>query len=259
MWVGPARATKREPTTPNVPVQPSLPITRRDNPAPSSRGDGTVPAARPSRRGVYLVVGLAASALFVGGAALGLTGSSSVTTAADDGLPSPTSTAKNAPVRTAGGREQIPSCSVRGASVVATSTASDGVDEAGATVSYEAFQLIDGDQETAWRVPGRGVGESISITFPRVCRLSSLGVLNGYAKFDPFSGADRWTQNRRVSEVNWTAGGRSGVQRLDVQSRTRQSFGIQPVDVASVTMTIVDSYPAITERDFVALSEVYVS
>src|SRR5690606_14838142 len=66
-------------------------------------------------------------------------------------------------------------------SVAATSTAPSGIDSGGTEVSYEAFNLIDGRADTAWRTAGDGVGEVLSFEIPG-SRLTAVGLIPGYDK-----------------------------------------------------------------------------
>lgn len=226
-------------------------------------GSTIPPGPPPPRRrsAVPVVVGLIVAALVVGSVTVGLLLRSRDAVAGTPGGGSvPVPGTRTTPRQTvAAERETAAGCSLRGAVVEASGTATPGVDDSGAPISYDASNLIDGDPATAWRVPGRGIGESITVSFPRACSLTSLDVLNGYLKSDPVTGVDRWAQNRRVSQVAWRAGDESGTRTLDFQSRSTQTLTIGPVEVTSVTLTIVGSAPDVTERDFVALSEVLVS
>jgi hypothetical protein len=138
--------------------------------------------------------------------------------------------------------------------VAASATAQDSVDGAGDPVSFAAEQLIDDDPTTAWRVPGDGVGQSIVFTLPGRTHLHQIAVIPGYAKRDPVTGEDRFSQNRRVRRLAVTLDDRSGSLDLDPDSPALQKF---EVDSVTSTVTIqIESTTAPAPRDFAAMSEV---
>lgn len=151
--------------------------------------------------------------------------------------------------------QSMPLCDLGSASISATSTAPDGIDASERTVSYAAQNLIDGDSSTAWRTPGTGVGEVITLDFPEPCRLSSISLLNGYHKVDFNDSTDRWKQNRRVSRLEVRSGSKVETAELDAGSRTWQVIGFGADGVSQLTLQILGSAPAKPARDFTAMSE----
>jgi hypothetical protein len=138
--------------------------------------------------------------------------------------------------------------------VTADSTAPASVDDSGVRVTYDAANLVDGRADTAWRTPGDATGQSLHFSFGRPVHLASVGLLPGYAKADASTGADRFTQNRRVVAVAWQADdGTSVVQDL----RDERSVQTTPFDATTsgLTMTILATTPP-GDRDFTAISEV---
>lgn len=150
----------------------------------------------------------------------------------------------------------VSACNVDLAYVTASSTAEPGVDSAGDRVTYAATNLLDGDSATAWRTPGRGIGETITFEFEGPCRLTAIYVLNGYHKTDSEDGSDRWTQNRRVSSFLVHAGESTYFAELDADSRDWQSLELDGLPVESVTLKIDGSEPSEPERDYTAISEI---
>ncbi|MDF9717422.1 discoidin domain-containing protein, partial [Nocardioides sp. ChNu-99] len=89
----------------------------------------------------------------------------------------------------------------------ATDTAADGVGLDGTPVSYRPANLVDGDATTAWRVAGDGTGETLTVTFDEDVVVTSVGLVNGYAKTDvDADGArvDWYERNRVVTRVRWS-------------------------------------------------------
>ena len=76
--------------------------------------------------------------------------------------------------------------------------------------------MYDGDLTTAWRCNGDGVGQKMQLNLSDTVRIGELGIVPGYAKTDPRSGADRYAQNNRLTKVRWSfPDGTSVVQKLD--------------------------------------------
>jgi hypothetical protein len=91
-----------------------------------------------------------------------------------------------------------------------------GVDAAGHRVTYQPRNAVDGRHDTAWRCPGRGIGQRLVVRLPRTVAVGAVGLVPGYAKTDPRSGADRYAENNRITAVRWRLGnGVSVVQHLD--------------------------------------------
>jgi hypothetical protein len=68
-------------------------------------------------------------------------------------------------------------------------------------VTYTASNTLDGRPQTAWNSDGRGVGVSLTYTFPEPVDLRSLTVFNGYQKLLRTSGGatvDLYALNERI-------------------------------------------------------------
>jgi len=135
--------------------------------------------------------------------------------------------------------------------------APSGVDSAGNRVTYPARNMLDGAASTAWRCVGDGRGVTLTFSLPRPRRIAQVGLVPGYAKTDPYSGADRYAENRRISRVRWSFGGGAWVEqtfRTGRFDRAMQTMRIPPVRTRRVTVTIEDSVPG--SRNTVAVSTV---
>ena len=75
-----------------------------------------------------------------------------------------------------------------GIQVTASSTAASSTDAAGNVVTYLPANVLDGDVQTAWRTPGDGRGESLTLLFDSPMQVVRIGPSHGYAKTDPGSG-----------------------------------------------------------------------
>jgi serine/threonine-protein kinase len=143
-----------------------------------------------------------------------------------------------------------------GIEATASGTAPASTDGAGDRVTYVPGNVLDGHVETAWRVPGDGLGERVTLLFDTPVDLSRIGVIPGYAKTDPETGVDRFTQHRILTQVEYLIPG--------VPSKT-QTFRPEPVPqfvhlrvtTSRVTLVITGT----TEHgglDYAAISEIYV-
>jgi hypothetical protein len=138
--------------------------------------------------------------------------------------------------------------------------APQSTDGAGAPVVYAPEQMSDGKLNTAWRCNGDGVGQVLTFEFPAGATIVEVGLVNGYAKVDPASGAKRYGEYRRITEVTWTfANGTSFQQSLKDGLTTMQKLSIPSQPGDQVTLTIeASTNPGSTARgrDAVVISEV---
>ena len=131
------------------------------------------------------------------------------------------------------------------------------VDAAGNEVTYEPALSHDGDLTTAWRCPGDGAGESITLQLSKELQVAELGLVPGYAKTDPRNGADRYAENNRITVVRWTfPNGDTIEQELDgsPDNREMQTIRIDPVLANEVVLEVLSSDPG--RRNTIAVSEV---
>jgi hypothetical protein len=134
-------------------------------------------------------------------------------------------------------------------------TAPASTDLAGHRVTFGARNLVDGDLQTAWRIAGDATGGSITITFAHPVTLTSVGLVNGYAKKYP--GYNGYWLNRKVTEVRWTFDdGSTFTQRLRRVTRM-QTLPVDPGPTSSITVDILATVPSNKPngRDYTAISE----
>lgn len=134
-------------------------------------------------------------------------------------------------------------------------------DVSGRTVTYDATNMLDGDPQTAWRMPGDGTGAELTIDLGAPTAVTELGLVNGYAKVDrDTAGREvRWyPRNRRILEVSWTFDdGTSLSQTLDQTTRL-QSIEVPEVTTSSITLRLVEVSPPLAGpqgRDYTAISD----
>jgi serine/threonine protein kinase len=143
-----------------------------------------------------------------------------------------------------------------GVQTTASNTAPASTDAAGNIVTYQPSNVIDGDIETAWRTPGDGTGESITLIFDNPVDVAKIGLIPGYAKTDPQTGANRFLQERIVEEVRYLI---PGVPPITQTFRPKAEP--QFVDVNATTSRIKVVIAATSRPrglDDTAISEIYV-
>jgi hypothetical protein len=110
--------------------------------------------------------------------------------------------------------------------------------------------------QTAWRTPGDGRGESVTLIFDNPINVVRIGLIPGYAKVDPQTGANRFLQDRIIKSVAY---------RIPGLPNTTQTFRPLPVPqfvrlratTSRITVKIIDT-TAPGGLDYTAISEIYV-
>ncbi|RBY80262.1 hypothetical protein DQ239_04120 [Blastococcus sp. TF02-09] len=143
-------------------------------------------------------------------------------------------------------------------SVTASCSAPPAVDAAGAPVTFDPANTLDGVGGTAWRCAGSAVGQRLVFDFGRPVVVSSVALVPGYAKTDPVDGTDRFGENRTVTAVAW--GFDTGaVHRQDVAAPSRDLAEApldQPVTTTRVVLEIAGTGNDGAIRDFTTISDV---
>lgn len=125
--------------------------------------------------------------------------------------------------------------------IAADCTAGPSTDAAGRRVTYVPENAIDAKAQTAWRCAGTAVGETLTLRIVDGAEIAQVGLIPGYAKTDPESGADRYAENNRITRVRWTFGDVSVVQRLDPDpsSRALQLLRVPRTEADTITLEIL--------------------
>lgn len=144
------------------------------------------------------------------------------------------------------------------AQVEASATGRPGADVAGDPVAYDAANVLDGDPSTAWRIEGDGTGTTLTFTFDEPVAITSVGMINGYAKTD--RGADGtiedwYAQNRVVTEARWDLGDGDVVEQDLGRDTQAQRIDVATVVTRTITLTIAGVSDA-AGRDNTPISEV---
>lgn len=143
------------------------------------------------------------------------------------------------------------------ATVVVPETAPPNRSVDGEAVSYDGGLMLDGDPSTAWRMSGDGTGAVLTFTLAEATRLSSVGLVNGYAKVD--GDVDWYPRNRRISAVTWGFDDGSTLQQDLIDNPALQTIGLEGGVVTStvtLTLTTVSAPGAEGGRDFTPVSDV---
>ena len=133
----------------------------------------------------------------------------------------------------------------------------------GTQVTFGGENLIDGDPETAWRQSGDATGSTITLRFPQEVDVTSVGIINGWAKTTTSTSGtdyDWYHSNRRVLAVEWLINGETYSQTL-IDATGYQALDVTPTRTADVQLRIVSvsSPGSVNPRDFTAIAEIAVS
>ena len=249
----PAVPSPRRPETPSRPETPPRPESPPAPPAyddePTRGGDGRkVPLAAIALGAAALVLVAAAfgiGRMFADEAGSGDPDAEAVASDGQAGDPAPFD-------------GQVESVRVTGASATCQSPSS--VDAAGNQVTYEPAMAHDGDHSTAWRCNGPGRGQSLTVSLPEGTVVAEVGLVPGYAKTDPVSGADRYAENNRLIRVRWRFDdGSTYVQRMrgGPDNRSMRTMRVPETEASSVVIEILRSQRG--PRNTVAISEVRIA
>jgi len=142
--------------------------------------------------------------------------------------------------------------------VTASAYAEASNDSAGNTVTFVPENVVDIATDTAWRVSGDGISETVTLTWNRPITVQYLGLIPGYSKID-VDGTDRFLQNRRVTQAEFLdSNGRQMVRLAFADSKSVQGTLLDDVIVTSTITVRILATTAPGDRDYTAISEIYV-
>ena len=220
------------------PAAPARPVPARVKRSVAPPADDPAPRRRPVRPALLGAVGGVAATSVGVVAVLALTGGARPSEQAPDDAASR-------------------SAWTSAASAQAPSTSRASRDAAGEPTTYDAANMLDADAATAWRMDGDGTGAVLTFTLDAKRPLKALGLVNGYAKTDPATGADRYAQERRITRVTWLVDGREVPQALTDGVREAQVVEIEPVVASQVQLRIdATTGPGDPAFDKTAISDV---
>jgi hypothetical protein len=140
-------------------------------------------------------------------------------------------------------------------------TAPPNQDVQGNRVDYVAANMFDGVPETCWRMVGDATGREITITLPGKTVLSSVGLINGYAKTARDAQGhdlDWYHGNRRVLSVEWVFDDGTTLSQDLADSTAVQSIDVDDVTTSTITLRLVsvsDPGTGRAARDYTAISD----
>jgi hypothetical protein len=142
--------------------------------------------------------------------------------------------------------------------VSASGNAQSSVDDGGNQTTFVPENAVDGQPDTAWRVEGDGSGAVLELRFATAVLLSEVQLIPGYAKQDPATGVDRFTQNRRVRRVQLEFSDGSSQEASFAEEPRLQGVAVGPVLTSFVRIVVLEtSEPGVNNgRDFTPISEV---
>jgi hypothetical protein len=150
----------------------------------------------------------------------------------------------------------------RDATAQVPATAPPNQDLDGNMVRYEARNMLDGVPTTCWRMAGDGTGDEITFDLARPTTLTTVGLINGYAKTAVDARGhelDWYHGNRRVLSVEWTFDDGTTVTQ-DLTDTTRmQTVNVDHVTTQHVRLRLVSvSAPGRgpAARDYTPISDV---
>lgn len=140
----------------------------------------------------------------------------------------------------------------------ASCSAPASVDSAGNRVTFGAGHLVDGKTSTAWRCPGDGHKQRVTLTFAKPVQVTQVALVPGWATKDRTSKANRFAENGAPKVVTWYVGTTPVKQRLGTpQPRWAVQKMRTPITSRTVTLTIDDVRKG-NRRAMVAVSEIRV-
>lgn len=139
-------------------------------------------------------------------------------------------------------------------SIEASAQAGTSQNSCGESTTYEPTKVQDGDPATAWRVRGDGSGQALTLRLAGPVRLTEVGLIPGYAKIDPCSQDDRFTQMRRVTKVRWVFDGGVSVEQDLADSRELQMTAVDALTQVVTLEILATTGPA--SIDYTPISEV---
>lgn len=128
-------------------------------------------------------------------------------------------------------------------------------DVAGNPVSYPVENMLDDDPATAYRISGDATGAEIIFTLDADATISSVGMVNGYAKSD---GDVNWYRsNRKIQRVVWSFDDGTEVEQTLRRTTDLQVLPIDGVRTRTVRLRLLDvSKPGPNPRNTTAISSI---
>jgi hypothetical protein len=127
--------------------------------------------------------------------------------------------------------------------------------------TYDAPNAIDADDATAWCVPGDGGGHFLAVDLGGPFEVTSVSIIPGYAKVDPQTGDDRFSENRRILRARIAFDQLPAAERTfdPPKPRLMRTSIEPPVQTTAVVIEPLDTTPpSQPNRDYTCISNVVV-
>lgn len=143
------------------------------------------------------------------------------------------------------------------AQVNAPAPAEPGQDLAGNPVRYPVANMLDDDPATAYRIAGDGTGAEIIFTLDDDATITSVGMINGYAKTD--GDVDWYRSNRKIQRVVWSFDDGTEIEQTLRRTTDLQVLPVDGVTTRTVRLRLLDvSKPGPNPRNTTAISSVVI-
>jgi hypothetical protein len=136
-------------------------------------------------------------------------------------------------------------------------TAAPSRDVRGNAVRYEAPNMLDGQPDTAWRMPGDASGSEVVLRLDSPTTITAVGLVNGYAKSE--QGYDGYAANRRITAVEWVFDDGTVVPQDLEETPELQGVEVDDVTTSTIVLRILAVTPPArgpAGRDYTAISDV---
>ena len=139
-------------------------------------------------------------------------------------------------------------------------TAAPGTDSTGRRVTYDVRNVVDGDPETAWRCDGVATGQVITFQIEQPTKIVQVGIVPGFARSDPSTGADQFAAFNRITKVAWIlSDGVTVEQDLgdDPLDRSLRTLAVPPTVTGTVGLKILDVSQGDQDATMISTVELY--
>jgi hypothetical protein len=142
-----------------------------------------------------------------------------------------------------------------------TSATAGASDAKGGLVPPRKFSRTGADttRRGIYGVYGVACRSVLTLQLTRPGTITSVGLINGYAKIDPLTGDNRYARDRRITRVTWIfPSGTQLTQTLSDRTRTLQTLSVPSPETTEVIFLRIDRTlpPSKHALDYTAISSV---
>ena len=143
-------------------------------------------------------------------------------------------------------------------SVIVSASAPCSRDSQGEQTCYLSGNLIDQVDGTAWRTPFPS-NVWAEFQFGTETIVSTVMMIGGYDKVDPYDGTDRWCENHRPRDITVSSGGKILTKQALIDTRQPQIISLLNEPATTIRISITSAYPPNSDcqfRPYLAVSQV---